>query len=167
MCSLARLFFYCFVFSASKNFAQSIALFEQHNGRYDYTALGNTLNLIENGVYSDCSILESSSAELNLLADQTVVAAYLYWAGSGTGDFETTLNGVSINADRIFTHSLDSNRQFFAGFSDITELVLSQGNGLYTLSDLNQINTSEAYCLSGTNFAGWAIIIIYEDLVYH
>lgn len=164
MSDLARLFFYCFVFSASKNFAQSIALFEQHNGRYDYTAMGNTLNLIENGVYSDCSILESSSAELNLLADQTVVAAYLYWAGSGTGDFETTLNGFSINADRIFTHSLDSNRQFFAAFSDITELVLSQGNGLYTLSDLNQINTSEAYCLSGTNFAGWAMVIIYEDL---
>ena len=42
MSALARLFFYCFVFSASKNFAQSIALFEQHNGRYDYTALGNT-----------------------------------------------------------------------------------------------------------------------------
>ena len=75
MSSLARLFLYYFVFLASKNFAQSIALFEQYNGRYDYTALGNTLNLIENGVYSDCSMLESSSAELNLLADQTVVAA--------------------------------------------------------------------------------------------
>ena len=57
-------------------------MFEHYNGRCYYITLENTPNLIENGLYSDYSTLESSSAELNLLANQTVVAAYLYCAGS-------------------------------------------------------------------------------------
>ena len=32
-------------------------------------------------------------------ADQTVLAAYLYWAGSGLGDTEVSLNGDPIVAD--------------------------------------------------------------------
>ena len=46
----------------------------------------------------------------------------------------------------------------------ITTLVQSQGNGLYLLENLEQIDTSQNYCSTGTNFAGWALVVIYEDL---
>ena len=88
MTSIKSLFLFCFVIMVSKSLAQSIALYEQHNGKFDYTAIGNTLNLIENGAFSECSILQGSEAELNMPASQSVIAAYLYWAGSGAGDFD-------------------------------------------------------------------------------
>ena len=159
-----NLCFYCLVFVATKNFGQSITLHEQFNGRFDYTAIGNTLNINENGAFFNCDILTGSAAELSMSTNQNIIAAYLYWAGSGTGDFEVTLNNISITSDRTFGYSLDSNRQFFAAFSDITTLVQNQGNGLYLLDNLEQIDTSQNYCSTGTNFAGWALVVIYEDL---
>ena len=83
MTPIKSLFLFCFFIMVSKSFAQSIALYEQHNGRFDYTAIGNTLNLIENGAYFECSILQGSEAELNMPSGQSIMAAYLYWAGSG------------------------------------------------------------------------------------
>ena len=143
--------------------SQTVSLYEQYNGRYNYTAIGNTLNIVENGAFFDCSILTSSQADLNIDSNQSIIAAYLYWAGSGEGDFEVKLNNINVNATRIFSHSLDNNRQFFSGFSDVTDIIQDYGNGTYILSDLEQINISENYCSTGTNFAGWAIVILYED----
>ena len=59
--------------------AQDISLFEQFNGRYDFTAIGNTLNTGPN----DCNILTQSSANLTLTGNQDLIAARLYWSGSG------------------------------------------------------------------------------------
>ena len=86
--------------------AQDVTLFEQYNGRYDFTAIGNTLNPSDN----PCTILTERSADLTTLTgDQDVVAAGLYWAGIGgtplntyPGDYRVTLNGVEINAQRTF-----------------------------------------------------------------
>ena len=143
--------------------AQNISLFNQLNGRLDYTAIGNTLNTSENNSSVNCVINTASSATLNLSATQTIEAAYLYWAGSGSGDFNVTLNTTEITPSRTFAYTLDTSRQFFAAFADITTLIQNQGNGLYTLSNLEQINITSAYCSTGTNFAGWAITIIYSD----
>ena len=140
--------------------AQEISLFNQLNGRLDYTAIGNTLNTAENNSNFNCVINTTSSATLNLSNTQSLEAAYLYWAGSGSGDFNVSLNTIILTPDRTFEYSLDASRQFFAAFKDVTELIQTQGNGMYTLSDLEQIDISEAYCSTGTNFAGWAIIII-------
>lgn len=143
--------------------AQDISLFQQFHGNYDYTAIGNTLNASENGINSDCTILSESAANLELTPSQTVVAAYLYWAGSGSGDFEIQLNAQSITSERTFNYTLDENRIFFAAFSDVTELVLSTSNGNYNVSELDNIELSEPYCSTGTNFAGWAMVIVYHD----
>ncbi len=143
--------------------AQDITLFQQFNGRYDYIAIGNTLNTVENGPFSSCNILTSSSATLNLNTNQTVVAAYLYWAGSGTGDFDIELNGSPITAERTFSDALDNNRVFFAAFADITTIVLNESNTVYTVSQFDLTNVISPYCPTGTNFGGWAITIIYED----
>lgn len=142
---------------------QNVELYQQFNGRYDYTAIGNTLNLAENGTGADCVISTESSATLSLNANQTIVAAYLYWAGSDTGDFNVSLNNNPVTAERTFSDALDANRVFFAAFADVTTLVQSIGSDEYTLSDLDIQSIISPYCPTGTNFAGWAITIIYED----
>lgn len=160
-----RFYLLIFVFSffLKIGFGQDVSLYQQFNGRYDYTAIGNTLNSLENGPSSFCNINTSSSASLNIPINQTIVAAYLYWAGSGNGDFDISLNGTSIIAERTFSDALDSERVFFAAFADVTEQIITEGNTTYTISDFDLTSVIEPYCPSGTNFAGWAITIIYQD----
>ncbi|WP_323789824.1 gliding motility-associated C-terminal domain-containing protein [Psychroserpens sp.] len=142
---------------------QDIELFQQYNGRYDYTAIGNTLNIAENGTIAPCEILTASSATLALTPNQNIVAAYLYWAGSGTGDFDIEVNGIPLTADRTFSDALDTTRVFFAAFADITSIVQDQGSTTYTISELDLSGIIDPYCPTGTNFGGWAITVIYED----
>ncbi|MFY7730610.1 MAG: gliding motility-associated C-terminal domain-containing protein, partial [Flavobacterium sp.] len=47
-------------------YGQDVSLFEQFNGRYDFTFVGNTLNPAENNTSGNCDILTSSSATMNL-----------------------------------------------------------------------------------------------------
>lgn len=145
------------------SFAQEVELFRQLNGRYDYTAIGKTLNIQENGPFAPCEILTSSSAELSLNEDDNIIAAYLYWAGSGNGDFDVVLNGVSVSAQRTFNDAIDENRTFFAAFAEITDQIKTEGSGIYTLSELDLTEVIANYCPTGTNFGGWAIAIIYEN----
>lgn len=156
------LFLSCF-FSTFISTAQEISLFQQFNGRYDYTAFGNTLNTVENGANGICVINTSSSASLTLNSDQTMVAAYLYWAGSDDGDFDIELNGTPVTAQRTFSDALDANRTFFAAFADVTDIIQVEGNGLYTVSEFDLTSVIPPYCPSGTNFGGWAITVIYEN----
>ncbi|WP_037349012.1 gliding motility-associated C-terminal domain-containing protein [Sediminibacter sp. Hel_I_10] len=142
---------------------QDIELYQQFNGRYDYTAIGNTLNTLENGPSTNCVIFTSSSADLNLNPGENIVAAYLYWAGSGPGDFDVLLNGVPISAERTFSDALDDDRIFFAAFADVTPIIQDEGSTNYTLSEFDLTSIISPYCPSGTNFAGWAITIIYEN----
>lgn len=146
-----------------KLMAQDVSLYQQFNGRFDYIAIGNTMNLQENGTFAPCEIATASSANLNLLPSQFVEAAYLYWAGSGSGDLNVMLNGLEVEAQRTFSDALDAERTFFSAFADVTEIVLNEGNTTYTLSELDLTTIIDPYCPSGTNFAGWAITIIYED----
>lgn len=157
------LFFLAVILTYSSVQAQDVNLYQQFNGRYDFIAIGNTMNLQENGSGVPCLILTESSADLQLQPSQTVAAAYLYWAGSGPGDFQVTLNGVDITAERTFAYNLDASREFFAAFTDVTSLIQNTGNGTYTLSDLDLTDVISTYCPTGTNFGGWSIVIIYED----
>lgn len=165
-CSWFRIIF---IFSLFHTFSygQEIALYQQFNGRYDYLAFGNTLNLSENtGADGQCDFLSETSAEFNLEAGQSLIAAYLYWAGSGEGDFQISLNGTTIISERNFQHQLDESHFYFGAFADITSLVSSTGNGTYTLTDLTPDITPEIYCANPgntTNFAGWAVTVIYQD----
>ncbi|MDA9804297.1 hypothetical protein N9B77_06240, partial [Flavobacteriaceae bacterium] len=156
--------------------AQDIELREQFNGRYDFTAIGNTLNTGPNS----CNILTGNSAELtSLTGDQDIVAARLYWAGSGgtpfdtwPGDYQVTLNGVEINAERTFLNN-DTARPYFGASADVTSIVTTTRNGNYALSDLDLTGNIQnaggggQYCASqsgfATDFGGWSIVIIYED----
>lgn len=159
------LFSFTFIYTT----AQDISLYEQFNGRYDFTFVGNTLNPVENNPSPTCDILTSSSAELNLDSADQVIAAYLYWAGSGTGDFDVELNGNPISAERDFPLSAlntdGQTRDYFSAFADVTTLVQTIGNGTYTLSelDLTAVVSDPLYCNIKTNFGGWAIIVFYQN----
>ncbi|MBT8258781.1 MAG: gliding motility-associated C-terminal domain-containing protein [Bacteroidia bacterium] len=151
--------------------SQEIQLFEQFNGRFDYLAIGNTLNQFENNLdNSFCEILPESSAELFLDSNQTAVAAYLFWAGSGIADTEVILNGETISAQEQYTVSFNSSSgelEYFSCFADITELLQLQENTNYSFSGLDiseALSTNPGYCNTRTNFAGWSIYVIYEDL---
>jgi len=147
---------------------QEIELFQQFNGRYDYLSFGNTLNLEENGGGVTCDILTESSALFALDADQTIVAAYLYWAGSGTGDFEVTFSGTNIIAERTFSYTLPvSGSVYFGASAEITNILTNNGNGNYLLSDLDLQEAIQPFCVinggNATNFGGWAVTVVYQD----
>ena len=54
--------------------------------------------------------------------------------------------------------------------ANVTDIALSQGNTAYNLSDLDiseALSNNIGYCDTRTNFAGWALYIIYEDADLH
>ena len=146
-----------------KNVGQDVTLYQQFNGRYDYIAIGNTLNIMPNGAYPTCEILTSSSAILTLNPSQNVVAAYLYWAGSGTGDLDIMVNDIPISAERVFNNITYNGRIYFAAFADVTSLVQNEGNVNYTISEFDLTEVIPTYCATGSNFGGWAIAIVFQD----
>ena len=151
--------------------AQDISIFQQFNGRYDYLAIGNTLNQAENNiVQSFCETLPSSQANLNVDSYSTIVAAYLYWAGSGLGDTEVSFNGTQINAENtyntIFTDPFFGDLNYFSCYADVTNQILAEGNTTYTLSDIDITETlanNPGHCSRRTNFAGWSLYVIFEN----
>ena len=151
--------------------SQEIELFQQFNGRFDYLSFGNTLNIQENGGGTACDILSESAADFELQPGQQIVKAYLYWAGSGTGDLEVALNGTPVASEREFSYSYDAGNGveyfYFAAQADVTTILTSAGNGSYTLSDLDLFDAIQPFCqLNGgnaTNFGGWAVTVIFED----
>jgi len=165
---LKRHFFFsiilvCFIFKTN---GQNVSLYNQFNGRYDFTFIGNTLNVQPNGANDPCLLLPSSDATLNLSSNDIIQSAYLYWAGSGTGDFDVKLNGIDIASQRSFSAIQSSNgNPFFSAFSDVTAMLQTTGNGVYTFSDLDvtPFFNPFTYCNNGTNFAGWAIVIVYRN----
>ncbi|OAD90560.1 hypothetical protein A7A78_14730, partial [Aequorivita soesokkakensis] len=140
-------------------FSQPVTLFQQFNGRYDFTAVGNTLNAQPN-FNGYCGQLLQSSATLSLNPGQTFVSAHLYWGSIGTGDFDVSINGTPISAQRIFSHTFNG-QPYFSAYADVTALVAATGNGTYTFADMDVQALLNQYC--GTNFGGWGIYVIYED----
>ena len=140
-----------------------IELYEQFNGRMSFTAIGNTLNPNENNDNpgGDLELLDMSSANFALTPNQTLVAAYLYWAGAGPF-FDTTvdLNGIEVESSRTFVVGTPG-RFAFGGFADVTAIVQAIGNGVYTFSELDL--GLPPYTYNGTKFGGWSIIAVYED----
>jgi gliding motility-associated-like protein len=169
-----RLFKYAlfiFLLSGNLTFGQEITLFQQFNGRYDYLAFGNTLNPAENNIERDyCDVLPESQADLLLPANTNIVAAYLYWAGSGEGDLEVSLNDIPIVADNTYLVEYNDPNYgilpYFSCYTDITDFITSTGNTSYTLSNLDISETlanNFGYCGNRTNFAGWCVYVVFED----
>src|SRR5690606_3423880 len=108
---------------------------------------------------------------LNLNANQTVAAAYLYWSGykgSEQADLDVMLNGTPVSAQRTFANIEPiSGGSHFGAFADVTHIVKTTGNGTYLFSDFDAVNTDCNLFTNGgigLNYAGWAIVVVYEEL---
>ncbi|WP_432412670.1 T9SS type B sorting domain-containing protein [Rasiella sp. SM2506] len=139
--------------------SQQVDLFQQFNGRYDFTGLGNTLNPSAN----PCQLLDSSSADLILLPTQSLVSAHLYWSAPGPGDFNVRLNNIAVTASRTFSLISGVGTEYFGGYADVTNVVSLTGSGQYTFSDMQIDLAASNACNNGTDFGGWAMYVIYED----
>ena len=157
-----------FVFILQISYSQNISLYSQFNGRYDFTFVGNTLNPVENSFQTSPAVLTTSSATLALNTNDIIESAYLYWAGCGTGDFNVKLNGIDVIASRTFTNTLVQGQtyNYFSAFANVTSQVQNTGNGVYTLSDLDVSSFLPLHVQNSTNFAGWALVIVYKNVSF-
>ncbi|WP_298220409.1 gliding motility-associated C-terminal domain-containing protein [Flavobacterium sp.] len=147
-------------------YGQEITLYQQYNGRYDFTFIGNGLNPQENSFMPFAQINKTSSALLALNPNDQIENAYLYWAGCGPGDYDVKLNGQTIIPTRFFHHqrfSDDLPFDYFSCFADVTQQIQTTGNGTYTLSDLDLTEWISYFYENRTNFGGWAIVIVYKN----
>lgn len=143
-----------------------MSLFNQFNGHYDFTFIGNTMNTAENNTSPGFVTTTSSTAMLALNSTDVIEKAYLYWAGSGDGDFDVNLNSTNIIPDRTFSLVKIYNGDtytYFSAFKDVTSLIQVTGNGTYTLSNLDISPFEALHFQRKTNFAGWAIVIVYKN----
>jgi gliding motility-associated-like protein len=145
-------------------------LYQQFNGPYDYTIIGNTHNPSDAWASPQPpfgSMLTSSSANLNLASNQTIVGAYLTWAGISNGANTTlTLNGTTFTPDFInvanpFPQTTAS--PYFSAVKDITSFVQSTGNGNYQVTNFNLNPFQGNYYSTAIYAAGWNIIIVYSN----
>ena len=112
---LLIIFLSCF----TQLYAQSdvpLTLRAQFNGSYGYSIIGNTHNEFDNyqNPAPPCQMLNQSNATLNLLPNQTIIAAYLYWSGIGDGTFDTNiqLNGINYNSTQNLISYPENNNVF-------------------------------------------------------
>ncbi|TXD85157.1 T9SS type B sorting domain-containing protein [Subsaximicrobium wynnwilliamsii] len=147
-----------------------LTLYQQFNGKYGYTIIGNTQNEFDNYQLPPppCQMITQSSAGLNLNVDQTIEGAYLYWAGIGDGSLPVNLqlNGNIITPDLTFISDINSPFEavpYFSSFKNITSFVQQEGNINYTVSNLNLNSIIDLYCSNAIYFSGWTIIVVYED----
>lgn len=155
-------------------FAQSdtpLTLRAQFNGAYGYTIIGNTHNEFDNwqNPTPPCQMLTQSSATLNLLPNQTIVAAYLYWGGigDGTDDAFIKLNNIDLISNITLLsipEAPPTNTVYFNSFINVTNQISSTGNGLYTFSDINLNSQLLNFCSSAVYNLGWHIVVVYSQV---
>ncbi len=132
-------------------------------GQYDFVTAAQTLRTADDNTNA-CSVSSSGSTNLSgIPAGATIVAAYLYWAGSGyASDFTVQLNGSSVSLDAQYLETISTERRYFSGVSEVSGIVT--GNGSYTLSNLT-VDTSDSYCNVNGVLAGFAIVVVYERAI--
>jgi uncharacterized repeat protein (TIGR01451 family) len=139
-----------------------ITRYARFTGNINFVATGGSLRTqSDNG--NSCAVGSSSAQTLAGIPNgASIVAAYLYWAGSGsTPDWNVTLNGSGVTAQRQFNATFNNsgtNYPFFGGFADVTNRV--SGNGTFTFSGLS-VHTGSPHCDSSAVLAGWGLIAIY------
>jgi gliding motility-associated-like protein len=154
-------------------FSQSdvpLTLRAQFNGSYGYTIIGNTMNEFDNwqNPSPPCQMFTQSSAILNLLPNQNIVAAYLHWSSVEDGNFNPiiSLNGVAHSSNNTSVSFPENNIFFsyFGSFVNVTTQVQNTGNAMYTLSNIDLNPIINLYCSNAVYHLGWSIIIVYQQI---
>lgn len=144
------------------------------NGHYDFTMFGQSNNIKGNSTSDNFTCnsdnKSTSSADFNLPSTATGIRrAILYWSGSGTGDLNvdfTGPSGAAHNLDSEKTYSdlaniLSGPQPYFCASYDVTDIILAEGNGTYTINHLD-VDRGPKYCPQ-TLYSGWVVVVIFED----
>jgi uncharacterized repeat protein (TIGR01451 family) len=139
-----------------------ITRYARFTGNINFVATGGSLRTQSNNGDS-CAVGPSSTQALTgIPAGASIVAAYLYWGGSGaTADTTVTLNGATITAQRTFAATFangGTSYPYFGAFADVTSRIA--GNATLTFSGLT-VTTGAPHCASSAVAAGWSVIAIY------
>jgi uncharacterized repeat protein (TIGR01451 family) len=155
-----------------------VTLYKSFAGNINITGTGGTLRTQRDTADGGNSCTVTNSGSIQLLGVPTgssIVAAYLYWAGSGGDpvggvgtDYNVTFNGVAIGADRTYTANYNAgggnNVYFFGGVKDVTSAVT--GNGTYTFADLTvqtaNVSGGGQYCGSSAVLSAFSLVVIYS-----
>src|SRR6185503_13340641 len=154
----------------------TVSLFTSFAGNINYVVTGNTLRTQGNTAVGGNPCLvgtTSTGAVSGIPAGATITAAYLYWSGSGTADYNVTLNGTAVTAavGRQYTDTFNNggtdNLSFFSGAADVTSIVnTAGGNATYTFGGLTvqtaDVGGSGQYCSDSAVLAGWSLVVIYN-----
>lgn len=146
-------------------------LYQQFNGPFDYTIIGKSHNALDNwqSPVPPCFIQTNSSATLSLATNQTIVGAYLIWAGIGDGiGSNITLNGVTMSPDYLNYVNINPitwnwTFPYFSAVKNITSFVQNNGNGIYQVSNFDLNPIIQLYCSNSAQFAGWNIVVVYSN----
>ena len=156
------------VLGVQESLAQTpITLYNNFSGNDNYIVIGGTLRTSGTNT---CAVGTSSSNTLTLPSGATVLAAYLYWAGSfydssvstqRTPDDSVTFNGYPVKAQRLFVDTVyvPSRLPFFSGFADVTGKQIVGGSN--TFSGLT-VNTADPHCSVQAVVAGWGLVVVYS-----
>jgi uncharacterized repeat protein (TIGR01451 family) len=141
-------------------------------GRVNYSGTVATMRTADNDS-APCSVFAPSkelSATLSgIPAGATILAARLYWAGSGsTVDDRVNFQGAEVVAGRTYTTGTDiAGYNYFSGAVDVTAQVLAKakdgnnGNGAYKFSGLS-IDSSSTYCSRQGVLGGFSLLVVYS-----
>lgn len=152
----------CLAAPAAEAQQASISRYARFTGNINFVATGGTFRTQANSGNA-CSVGSSSSQALaGVPAGASIVAAYLYWGGSGsTVDATVTLNGAAVTASRTFQATFSpsgTSFPYFGGFADVTSRVT--GDGTFTVGGLS-VNTGAPHCGSEAVAAGWGLVVVY------
>ncbi|TWI69443.1 hypothetical protein IP91_00511 [Pseudoduganella lurida] len=138
-----------------------ITLFKSFAGNVNFTGTQKSLRTRSN---SDNACSVSSTATLSLTgipSGSTVLAAYLYWAASGSnGDFSILLDNKTVDAPSSRQYSSSTvGYNFYSGAADVTDIV--KGNGTYVAGGLVPAQTG--YCAVQAVLGGFQLLVIYSN----
>jgi uncharacterized repeat protein (TIGR01451 family) len=146
--------------------AQALSLYRQHEGPYEYVVTGNSFRT-ESNTGDACAVGNTADAALTLPAGATVVAAYLYWGGSGPVDNQVTFRrpgtDPNVTADGTHTDAYNNNGtllSYFGGFEDVTQYVTA--GGTYGVGNLD-VDVDAPFCGVQGVAKGWALFVIYQQ----
>ncbi|MBV6424384.1 MAG: hypothetical protein NAOJABEB_02194 [Steroidobacteraceae bacterium] len=139
-----------------------ITRYTRLTGNINFVATGGSLRSQDNNGNA-CAVKASDTASLTgIPVGASVVAAYLYWGGSGaTIDSSVILNGSGVTAGRTFTATFNNGGTaypYFGAFADVTSRVT--GNGTFTFSGLT-VATGAPHCGTSAVAAGWSLVVVY------
>lgn len=141
-----------------------ITLFKSYAGYVNFTGTQGTLRYASNN-YDACTVYRSVSMTLSgIPSGATVLAAYLYWAGSGTTpDYTITFDDKSYTAPTNRQYSSTTvGYNFFAGAVDVTERIKARGNATYTATGLS-VDNGYTFCSVQGVLGGFQLLVIYDS----